>query len=197
VQRLLVLHITAAALVAMPVVARAQSLNGSLASINRMYAQARAENFSFFQTGSSVRQAVDAGRLVPLRERAAPLDVVGVTYPYVRPATRTFVERLAEQYRDSCGEPLVVTSAVRPTTRQPANASDRSVHPTGMAIDLRKPRKASCLRWLRGALLDLERRGLLEATEERRPAHFHVAVYSTPYTRYVASRGTSNAVAFP
>jgi hypothetical protein len=46
-------------------------------------------------------------------------------------------------------------------------------------------------------LLDLERRGLLEATEERRPAHFHVAVYSTPYARYVASRGSGNAVAFP
>ena len=57
-----------------------------------------------------------------------------------------------------------------------------------MAIDLRKPATPSCLRWLREALLGLEDRGLIEATEEHWPAHFHVAVFPTPYTRYVAER---------
>lgn len=160
-----------------------------------MYRQARTEDFSFFQTGTSVRKAVAAGRLVRLRADGSDLEVAGVSYPFVRPATLLFVERLAEQYREGCGEPLVVTSAVRPATRQPANATERSVHPTGMAIDLRKPRNAACLRWLREALLGLEGRRVLEATEERWPAHFHVAVFSTPYERYVASRTSRTAVA--
>jgi hypothetical protein len=76
----------------------------------------------------------------------------------------------------ACGEQLVVTSALRPTTRQPRNGSARSVHPTGLAIDLRKPGGA-CLRWLRKTLLRMEQQRLIEATEEFRPPHFHVAVF--------------------
>jgi hypothetical protein len=50
-----------------------------------------------------------------------------------------------------------------------------SVHPTGMAVDLRRP-SGRCLTWLRRTLLAAERRGAIEATEERHPPHFHVAV---------------------
>jgi hypothetical protein len=164
-----------------------QSLRGSRASIDRMYRHARGERLSFFQTSASVRRAVDAGRLVRLKPDSSYL-LHEVTYPYVRPATRTFVGRIAAQYLAACGEPLVVTSAVRPATRQPANSTARSVHPTGMAVDFRKPEAGKCLRWLRSTLLELEREGLLEATEEHSPAHFHVAVFPTEYTRYVAAR---------
>jgi LysM repeat protein len=34
-------------------------------------------------------------------------------------------------------------------------------------------------------LISLERRGVLEATEERQPPHFHVAVFPSPYSGYV------------
>jgi nucleoid-associated protein YgaU len=44
-----------------------------------------------------------------------------------------------------------------------------------MAVDLRKP-TGTCLVWLRQTLLVEERQGTIEATEERRPAHFHIAV---------------------
>jgi nucleoid-associated protein YgaU len=71
------------------------------------------------------------------------------------------------------------------------NSADRSVHPTGMAVDLRKPTKRRCLTWLRETLLYLEAAGALEATEEHRPPHFHVAVYPGPYRRYVARSGRS------
>jgi nucleoid-associated protein YgaU len=98
------------------------------------------------------------------------------------------VDRLSAQYMDACGEQLIVTSAVRPARRQPANSTERSVHPTGMAVDLRKPRNAKCLRWLRSTLLDLEDANLIEATEEHSPAHFHVAVFPTPYTRYATAK---------
>jgi hypothetical protein len=171
-------------------VASAQSLRGSLSSIDRMYRQARAERLHFYETAAGVRRAAGAGRLV----RLAPGEHVAlheVGYPFVKPATRTFVQRLGAQYHAACGEPLTVTSAVRPATRQPANATARSVHPTGMAVDLRKPQVPACLRWLRTTLLALERAELIEATEETAPAHFHVAVFLAPYARYAAARQQS------
>lgn len=171
----------------LPSLAHAQSLRGSRASIDRMYRHAKAERFSFLETPSAVRRFVASGLLVPLRSGAS-YEVHRVGFPYVRPTTRTFVERLAVQYRAACGERLVVTSAVRPESRQPANSADRSVHPTGMAVDLRKPTSGRCLRWLRSTLLDLERARVIEATEERWPPHFHVAVYPTQYGRYASSR---------
>jgi hypothetical protein len=186
---------TAVALSAAPQLLEAQSLDGSMSSINRMYRQARAEGFSFFETGSSLRRAVNAGALVRLDARDRHVELHRIGYPYVRPATLSFVRRLGAQYHEACDEPLVITSAARPSTRQPPNSTARSVHPTGMAVDLRRPRDRQCLSWLRTALLDLEKRGLIEATEEHSPAHFHVAVFSTPYARYVASRTRTEAVA--
>jgi hypothetical protein len=164
----------------------AQSLRGSLASISRMHRQAVREDLRFYETTTGVRNAVKKGRLVRLRTTAS-VTYSRVRWPYVQPETRLFVERLGTQYRAACGERLVITSAVRPASRQPANATERSVHPTGMAIDLRKPR-GQCLAWLRAALLDLEREGVIEATEEYGPPHFHVAVFPTPYERYVVQK---------
>lgn len=171
----------------LPATGEAQSLRGSPASIRRMYRGARAEGLKFFATPSAVRKAIRGGRLVrltPTRDIAVSEDV---SYPYARPQTKTFVARLAAQYRRACGERLVVTSAVRPATRQPPNSSARSVHPTGIAVDLRKP-GGTCLRWLRQTLLELEGTAVIEATEEHDPAHFHVAVFPSRYRRYVAAR---------
>jgi len=180
------------ALIALP--CAAQSLDGSDDSVDRMYRHARAERLSFYETPRGVRAAVKAGRL----KRLVPtgdFELHAVAYPYARSTTLTFVQRLSAQYHDVCGEPLVVTSAVRPATRQPGNSSPRSVHPTGMAVDLRKPDDAKCRGWLRETLLELEGAGVIEATEEFAPPHFHVAVYPTPYRRYVASRMKANGLA--
>ena len=97
---------------------------------------------------------------------------------------KLFIERLSQQYRHACGERLVVTSLTRPLTHQPRNASDRSVHPTGMALDLRR-RQGTCRRWLEGTLLYLEDQDVLEATSERSPPHYHVAVFPSQYAAYV------------
>jgi LysM repeat protein len=175
-----------------PTTLSAQSLRGSMESVDRMYDHARTEGLSFYETPSEVQSAAKEGRLVRL-ESSGTLQLHSVRYPYVRPSTRMFVERLATQYRSECGEALVVTSGVRPATRQPRNSiGELSVHPTGMAIDLRKPRKPKCLRWLRSALLDLEGGNVLEATEEHRPAHFHVAVFPAEYTRYASAKAKSD-----
>lgn len=175
-------------------VAEAQTLRGSRASVNRIHSQALAHDLRFYSNGSAVRSAAERGDLVRLRPDAN-FTLAAVSYPYVIESTRTFVVRLAAQYRSACGEQLVVTSAARPTSMRLRNGTDKSVHPTGMAIDLRKPRNARCLNWLRSTLLTLEAAGLVEAVEERNPPHFHVAVFPRPYTRYVQARTGSPQVA--
>lgn len=165
--------------------AGAQSLRGSPASVDRMYNQAQGHDLHFYRTGRGVRNAADEGDLVRLSGNEH-YRLVGVAYPYVLPSTRTFVRRLAEQYHDRCGERLVVTSATRPRSVRLLNsAGNKSVHAAGMAIDLRKPSSRRCLSWLRGVLLHVEGEGAIEATEEFRPPHFHVAVFPRPYMRYV------------
>ena len=163
----------------------AQSLRGSRASVDHAYSRAVARGLHFYQTSNGVLAAAERGRFVRLTGNANyVLHPYARGLPYVKPATQMFVHRLSAQYRRACGERLVVTSAIRPTTKQPRNASPRSVHPTGMAIDLRKP-QGRCLTWLRGTLLDLERKGVIDATEEFRPPHFHVVVFTEKYERYV------------
>lgn len=139
-----------------------------------MYSRAVRGGLDFYETPSEVRRAIVRGELVPLRS-TGNYTVHNVRTPYVRPRTRSFVAELAVDYRRACRTPMVVTSATRPMSRKLANGSARSVHPTGIAIDLRKP-SGRCLTWLRKTLLAAERRGEIEATEERRPPHFHVAV---------------------
>jgi hypothetical protein len=84
---------------------------------------------------------------------------------------------------------------VRPRSLRLANSSDKSVHPTGMAVDLRRPTNSRCLSWLRNTLLALEANGVIEAVEERNPPHFHIAVFPTQYQRYASGRGGSLRVA--
>lgn len=164
--------------------ATAQSLRGSQASVNRQYRVARQHDFTFLKSAADVRRFVNLDLLVPVTG-GRDYELAGVSFAYARPAVRTFIQRLSAQYRRACGEELVVTSLTRPTSEQPNNASDLSVHPAGMAVDLRRSNRTVCRRWLERTLLSLERAGVLEATRERHPAHYHVAVFPTQYTRYV------------
>lgn len=162
----------------------AQALKGSRTAMRKQNHIAQNQDYSFLRTTSDVRRFVEKGLLVPVRGTSA-LKLADVSFPYARPAVKTFVDRLAPQYKDACGEKLVVTSLTRPLSRQPRNASDLSVHPTGMALDLRAPRRTSCRRWLERTLLSLEGKGVLDATRERRPAHYHVAIFPAAYLSYV------------
>lgn len=168
----------------------AQSLRGSRATVNRVYGHAIVNDITFYRTPVAVRVAASRGKLVPLGGNS-DYRVHGVNYPYVLPATRTFIARFSKQYRAVCNEKLVVTSGVRPSSFRLANSVDKSVHPTGMAVDLRKPSRRHCLAWVRKTLLHLEAQGAIEGTEERRPPHFHVVIFPGPYTRYAASGGRS------
>ena len=149
-----------------------------------MHRRAVRGGLDFYETSSEVRRAVVRGELVALRSNSNYV-VANVRAPYVRPQTRTFITKLAADYRRACGTRMVVTSATRPMSRRLANGSSLSVHPTGMAVDLRRP-TGRCLTWLRRTLLAAERRGAIEATEERLPPHFHVAVFPMRVQKVIA-----------
>ena len=162
-----------------------QALRGSEASLNRAYVRAANHDFTFLQTGAHVHRFVDAGHLVRLRS-SRDFVLHDVSFPYGRPEVKLFVQRLGAQHRRACGEELVVTSLTRPLSEQPRNASTLSVHPTGMAVDFRTSLNSVCRYWLESTLLYLEAAGVLEATRERRPSHYHVAVFPELYAAYVS-----------
>jgi hypothetical protein len=158
------------------------TLRGSRASMLRQNGVARDEAYSFLRTPAQVRSYAAQGHLVPLPGNDAYRVIAG--YSYARPVVLAFIERLAAGYYEACGEQLVVTSLTRPSTRQPPNASPLSVHPAGMAVDLRVSGRAGCRSWLTRELLQLEEAGVLDATLEHRPPHFHVAVFPAQYMAY-------------
>lgn len=168
-----------------PAVAHAQSLRGSRASLDRQVDQATAHDYSYLDDADDVARYVSAGLLVRVRS-GADYELKDVSFPFARPEVKLFIERLSSQFRAACGEKLVVTSLTRPRKLQPRNASDRSVHPTGMALDIRRHNTPSCRDWLDRVLLSLERSAVLEVTLERRPPHYHIALFPEPYASYVA-----------
>jgi hypothetical protein len=183
--------LTAIALI-MPASGASQSLRGSAASLDRQNRIAEEHDYTFIDDADQVRLFASQGWLTRI-EPNSDFAMTGVSYPYARPEVALFVQRLGSQYRAACGEPLVVTSLTRPMTAQPVNASDRSVHPTGMALDLRTPRTRTCRGWLERVLLSLERANVIEATLERFPVHYHVAVYPRQYAAYVRTVETRQA----
>ena len=155
-------------------------LRGSQESVQKMWDFATTHGLTFYRTPRDIDQAVADGKLVPLTGDASYELTRGVGFSYATREAKQFVAAFAPQYLAACGTPLVVTSAARPTNRQPRNSNPYSVHPTGIAIDLRRPPAGPCQRWLRRALAELEEQGYVEATEERRPVHLHVAVLTEP-----------------
>ncbi|MFV1987791.1 MAG: DUF5715 family protein [Gemmatimonadota bacterium] len=171
----------------------AQSLRGSTPSLDLQNRIARQHDYTYIRTSQQVRRFAEAGYLVRVRSNTDYAVNAGVAFPYARPEVALFMRRLGQQYRSACGEQLVVTSLTRPTSRQPRNASPRSVHPTGMALDLRRSNRRACRSWLEAVLLNLEGRGVLEATYERRPPHYHVALFPNQYEGYVERLRTGAA----
>lgn len=190
------IHVAALAAVTMAAVARpafAGTLNGSHASMQHQHAVAVKLDYSFVRTPGQVRALVADSAL----ERVVPnadVELSNVSFPFARPAVREFIERLAQEYHAATGAPLVVTSLTRPTSLQPRNASPLSVHPAGMAVDLRIPAAASALDWLEHKLLALEQAGVIDVTREHHPPHLHVAVFPEQYAAYAAQHPVAPTV---
>jgi LysM repeat protein len=160
-----------------------------------MYDFALQHRYPFYLTPTNVDAAIAAGRLVPLTGDSTYELTRGVGFSYATREAKQFVTAFAPQYLYACGTPLTVTSAARPMSRQPHNANPHSVHPTGIAVDIRRPPPGPCLNWVRGALAQLESRGIVEATEEHHPVHLHVAVLAAPGSRVVLPNLTQGMVA--
>ena len=161
------------------------TLRGSPESMARQNRVAREHGLTFVRTPAQVREMEARGELVRLQPNADFELLPGLSNPVAHPVTRSFIERTAAEYRGACGERLVVTSLTRPTSRQPANSHPLSVHPTGIAVDLRISQRRQCRDWLERTLLAMEREGALDITREQRPPHYHVALFPQPYLAYL------------
>jgi hypothetical protein len=168
-------------------------LRGSPESMDRQHRVASDADFTFVGTLEEMELLAEAGHLVPIAG-GRDYEVMDWVFPYAVPEVRTFVERFASQYRRTCGEQLVVTSLTRPLSEQPPNAHELSVHPAGMAVDLRVPQNPACRQFLETALLQKEAAGLLDVTLERSPPHYHIAIFPEPYGAFVQAQGDDGAI---
>lgn len=171
------------------------TLRGSHESMVRQNEIARENAYSFLRTPDEVREYAARGILVPVTGNADYTLAKGVSFAYTRPVVKSFVEYLGAQYRQGCGEQLVVTSLTRPEALQPHNASNLSVHPAGMAMDVRAKQTPKCRVWLESTLLGLEKQGILDVTREVHPPHYHVAVFPGPMEAFLARAGTAKPAA--
>jgi hypothetical protein len=174
--------------------AQAAELGGSLRSMKRQHEVAVQHEYSFLRTPAQVREYVAKGRLEPVAGNAN-YSLSKVSFPYARTEVRLFIERIAADYRAATGDMLVITSLTRPDAMQPRNAHELSVHPAGMAVDFRVPDDTVSRRWLEKTLLAMEKAGLIDATRERRPPHYHVAVFRERFLAYAKRRDAEEAVA--
>lgn len=166
--------------------AEASGLRGSPASMRAQHGVALEHDFTFLRTSAQVEEFVEEGRLEPVTGNE-DYRVNEVSFPYARPEVVLFIERVGRLYHEATGERLVVTSLTRPRSAQPGNAHRLSVHPAGMAVDLRVPASAWSREWLESALLELENEGVLDVTRERNPPHYHVAVFPSSFAEYAAA----------
>jgi LysM repeat protein len=164
---------------------RPDALRGSKASVEKMYDFAQRYRYPFYLTPTNIDTAIAHGRLVELTGDSTYELTRGVQENYSTREVKQFVTMFAPQYLYACGSPLTVTSAARALSRQPRNANPHSVHPAGIAVDIRRPPPGPCLSWVRNALAQLEAQGIVEATEELHPIHLHVAVLQAPGAKFV------------
>lgn len=180
---------------ALPVArATAGGLDGSPASMQSQHEVAVEADYSFLRRPGDVTHLVELGKLVKV-DGNADYELSNVSFPYARPEVRSFIEHLAYEYHAFRRGRMVVTSLTRPKSLQPANAHDLSVHPAGMAVDLRVPADATMRAWLEQRLLALEEAGAIDVTREHSPPHYHVAVFGAEYAPIAAQQDSARAAA--
>jgi hypothetical protein len=162
------------------------TLRGSPASMERQHRVAVEGGYTFVGTLEEMELLAAEGHLVEV-PGGPDYEVMDWVFPYALPEVRRFVEYFAARYRQACGEPLVVTSLTRPFSEQPRNAHQLSVHPAGMAVDLRISQTPACRQYLEASLLEMEDAGLLDITRERAPPHYHIAIFPETFTAYAGA----------
>ncbi|MBI2635588.1 MAG: D-alanyl-D-alanine carboxypeptidase family protein [Parcubacteria group bacterium] len=170
----------------------ANELRGSSDAIERQNKQADLENLSRL-TEKQLGTFKKSGLLVPLPISKGVIvdDRLPKKYRYCRPWVLQFLVDLGENYETRFGKQIQVNSAVRTVeyqeelqkrNRNAASAkagSQQSSHLTGATIDIaKKDMSYRELAWMRNHLIVLERKGLIEATEEFHQEVFHIMVFN-------------------
>ena len=131
-------------------------------------------------TEAQYKERIASGYYVPFE---GPYLHILAKRPYALPSTVAFINEMAKEYQTTgCGK-LIVRGALRLTTERPPNGSIHSVHPAGMAVDIRTNHiPPVCAEWLRTYLKQKEALGEVDGTHELKPEHLHVVVpvQSTP-----------------
>src|SRR4051794_24940192 len=80
----------------------AQTLRGSRASVDLMYARAQESELDFMATAGEVYRALAAGTLKTL-SFSDDLALDKAAFPFVLPATERFTDSLAKEFHSACG----------------------------------------------------------------------------------------------
>lgn len=161
--------------------------------------QADRDDLSRMRNRAMIHRLTNAGYLERVRAQTEHyyLRSVPPAYRYLRPWSKTLLERLSQQFHARFHKRLRVTSLVRSVARQrelakrngnaaAATGPRRSSHLTGATLDISKSNMTlSEKQWIRQVLRSLRSGGYVYAIEEFQQPVFHVMVYRS-YLDYVA-----------
>lgn len=156
--------------------------NNEMSRSERQLLFAQSNGLRLATTRADYNTMVQSGYFVRLQH---PQLTIAARRPYVLESTANFVYRLADNFTAAGCSGLRVNDATRLVSERPANGSVYSVHPAGMALDLRVINLSErCYQVLTELLSQAEAAKQADVTREYRPPHFHVVVIpSTIKTR--------------
>ncbi len=131
-------------------------------------------------TSADYAALVKNGTFVCLED--GPYLEVIAEWKCVRPETAQFVQTMARDYTAAACGRLVVTEAGRLTKVKRRGSSPDTVHPFGMAVDIRLVRiEPRCADWIRTYVLEKEALKLIDGTEHfGTQLHMHLVVPKAP-----------------
>lgn len=177
----------------------ARILRGSRSALARENAVADRHGLTRIRDLAELRRFIDRGLLVPVR----PTDAYDIDpelgendpgnaalYAHARPWTKAFLDEVLAEGHRLHGDRFLITSLTRTqayqrvlrrhnaTAASGRTPAERSSHLTGATVDIRSTTLSlEGLRWFRRRLAELERRGAIQATEERHNGCFHIMVF--------------------
>lgn len=147
---------------------------GELTTSERQFEYAKAHEIPFMDSEVEYQRNVRSGYFVLLSH---PDITISARRKYVLPQTANFIYRVAHQFRKAGCNRLHINGAGRLTTERPKNGSVHSVHPVGMALDLKVINLSkNCHTILWNILHEYEAGQEADSTRELHPEHFHVVV---------------------
>lgn len=170
-------------------------LRGSSTSLDKQMNMARRLHFPLIKTLADIERMHRHHELFQLPDQGEGFYLDGVCeldkrhchlYAMARAPVIKFISIIGREYLHKFGKRLKVTSLTRTLwyqktlQRRNANAApvSRAAHRTGAAIDISyKEMTIDEINWIRNRLRRLEQEKILEATEERFQACFHVMVF--------------------